>query len=587
MKAIIVMFDSLNRHLLPPYAPGTFVQAPNFQRLAERAVTFENCYAGSMPCMPARREMHTGRYNFLHRSWGPLEPWDDSMPELLKRSGVHTHLVSDHPHYWEDGGATYHPRYSTWEFFRGQEGDPWKGVVSAGVNDGGFKSALHRQDEVNRSYMPTEAEHAQTLTFDAGLDFLRTNAEADDWLLQIETFDPHEPFFSHQHYKDLYPDDYDGPRFDWPEYERVTQDQQTVDHVRNEYAALVTMCDRSLGRVLDAMDELDLWQDTMLLVNTDHGFLLGEHGWWAKSVQPWFNELVHLPMFLWDPRFPAAGERRNALVQTVDVAPTMLGYFGMQPTADMQGGDLASVARTDRTLRDGALFGIHGGHVNVTDGRYVYMRAPWRSDNTPLEEYTLMPTHMRGRFEVSELADAELAPAFGFTKGVRPLRVTGHSAINPYAYGTLLFDLATDPGQEHPIVDDEIELTMIELLVGLMRANEAPASQFERLGLPATGQVTHDHLLVARQRDRAEEAAEPLPPLDSFPSGAFGLETPLQDLLANPAAAHVITTHLPALRHNEMINMIAGSSIYQIAAVVPVPHRTLSAVADELAALPA
>ena len=51
------------------------------------------------------------------------------MPEQLGDAGVHTHLVSDHPHYWEDGGATYHTRYTTWEFFRGQEGDPWKGVV--------------------------------------------------------------------------------------------------------------------------------------------------------------------------------------------------------------------------------------------------------------------------------------------------------------------------------------------------------------------------------------------------------------------------------------------------------------------------
>ena len=585
MRAIIVMFDSLNRHMLPPYAP-TFVQAPNFERLASRSVTFDNCYAGSMPCMPARREMHTGRYNFLHRSWGPLEPWDDSMPELLKRAGVHTHLVSDHPHYWEDGGATYHPRYSTWEFFRGQEGDPWKGVVSAAVSGAGFKETLHRQDQVNRTYMPTEAEHAQTKTFDAGCEFIKTNAGADNWMVQIETFDPHEPFFTHQQYKDLYPHEYDGQEFDWPGYERVTQDQQAVDHVRNEYASLVSMCDRSLGRVLDLMDELDLWSDTLLLVNTDHGFLLGEHGWWAKSVQPWFNELVHLPMFLWDPRSPAAGERRAALVQTVDVAPTMLSLFGLTPTADMRGGDLAAVARTDEPLRDGALFGIHGGHVNVTDGRYVYMRAPVEPDNAPLEEYTLMPTHMRGRFDVAEFADAELAPPFGFTKGVRPLRMTGRSAINPYAYGTLMFDLESDPQQENPIADDERELHLIGIMVRLLRDNEAPASQFRRLGLPLIGDVGVEHLLVARQRERAAAAAEALPPLDSFPDAELNLETPLHELLARPAAADVVTRHLPALRHNELVNMLSGGSIYSFAAVVPVPRRTLTALADELAALP-
>ncbi len=91
----MVMFDSLNRHLLPPYgADGT--HAPNSRRLAERTVTHDTCYAGSMPCMPARRELHTGRHDFLHRGRGPLEPFDDSMPEILKRHGVHTHLVSDH-----------------------------------------------------------------------------------------------------------------------------------------------------------------------------------------------------------------------------------------------------------------------------------------------------------------------------------------------------------------------------------------------------------------------------------------------------------------------------------------------------------
>src|SRR5688500_7442970 len=129
MKAIMVMFDTLNRHMLPPYG-CEWVHAPNFRRLAERTVTFDRCYVGSMPCMPARRELHTGRHNFLHRSWGPLEPFDDSMPELLRRNGVYTHLATDHQHYFEDGGGTYHNRYNTWEYTRGQEGDLWKGHVN-------------------------------------------------------------------------------------------------------------------------------------------------------------------------------------------------------------------------------------------------------------------------------------------------------------------------------------------------------------------------------------------------------------------------------------------------------------------------
>ena len=101
MKAIMVMYDSLNREMLEPYGCN-WTKTPNFRRLAEKCVQFEQCYVGSMPCMPARRELQTGRINFFHRSWGPMEPFDDSMPEILKKGGVYTHLVSDHQHYWEE-----------------------------------------------------------------------------------------------------------------------------------------------------------------------------------------------------------------------------------------------------------------------------------------------------------------------------------------------------------------------------------------------------------------------------------------------------------------------------------------------------
>ena len=95
MKAVMVMFDSLRRDLLEPYGCKWTI-TPNFTRLAQRCVTFDQSWAGSLPCMPARRELHTGRVNFYHRSWGPVEPYDDSMPQILKQNGIYSHLVSDH-----------------------------------------------------------------------------------------------------------------------------------------------------------------------------------------------------------------------------------------------------------------------------------------------------------------------------------------------------------------------------------------------------------------------------------------------------------------------------------------------------------
>ena len=485
MKAIMVMFDSLNRRMLQPYG-GDWVQTPNFERLAKRTAAFDNAFIGSMPCIPARRELHTGRYNFLHRSWGPLEPFDDSMPQILNDSGIHSHLVTDHQHYWEDGGMTYHNRYSTYEFVRGQEGDRWKGVVDApeASQESPMKSVVFRQDQINRSYIREEEAMPQPQTFALGTEFIRRNAEADNWFVQIETFDPHEPFFTQEQWKALYPHDYDGPLFDWPPYTRIEQPPEQVRHMQYEYAALMSMCDHYLGKVLDVMDELDLWDDTMLIVNTDHGFLLGEHDWWGKMRMPWYNELANIPLFIWDPRAGVCNERRQSLVQTIDLPATILDYFDVDLPPDMQGVPLGDTVANDTAVREAALYGMHGGHVNVTDGRHVYMRAADNDENRPLYNYTLMTTHMRQRFSVDELGDLELQAPFSFTKDCQTLKIG--TAVSPWAhpvFETQLYDLESDPGQLQPIDDAAVESQMSEKMIDLMRVNDAPPEQYERLGL--------------------------------------------------------------------------------------------------------
>ena len=489
MKAIMIMFDSLNRDYLECYG-AALAKTPNFCRLARRSVVFENCYAGSLPCMPARRELHTGRTNFLHRSWGPMEPFDLSMPEILKEHGIHSHLASDHTHYWEDGGSTYHTRYSTWEGFRGQEGDPWKGIAGEFpdrdpnlIQHQGYRGKLYCQDNINRTYLEDERCHPQVRTFDAGLEFLEANRDRDNWFLQIETFDPHEPFFSYERFRKLYPHAYHGKRFDWPDYAPVQQSEEEIQEARYAYAALLSMCDEQLGKVLDRMDEYGLWKDTLLIVNTDHGYLLGEHGYWAKNYMPLYEEIVHTPLFIYDPKCGKQGERRTALVQTVDLPVTILNFFGIQVPKRMTGQDLEDTVREDKKIRDGALFGIHGAHVCVTDGRYVYMRAPARKENQPLYEYTWMPSRMVGFFSRQELMQAELKEGGRFTGELPVPRIPAQCGIPAFAYGNLLFDLTQDPGQEHPLEDPETEARMCRLLTGLMKQEDAPAEQYERLGL--------------------------------------------------------------------------------------------------------
>ena len=141
MKILFLLFDSLNLRMLNSYG-GKYFETKNFNRLAKKSIQFNNHYVGSMPCMPARRDMHSGRLNFLHRSWGPLEPFDNSFPEILRNNKIYSHLVTDHYHYFEDGGATYHNRFNSWDFIRGQESDPWKAMVQPPLDK--FKEKFHK-----------------------------------------------------------------------------------------------------------------------------------------------------------------------------------------------------------------------------------------------------------------------------------------------------------------------------------------------------------------------------------------------------------------------------------------------------------
>tara|TARA_B100000029_G_scaffold505622_1_gene586614 strand:- start:21 stop:1484 length:1464 start_codon:yes stop_codon:yes gene_type:complete len=485
MKAIMVMYDSLNRHMLPPYGCD-WIDAPNFSRLSKKTVTFDNMYVGSMPCMPARREFHTGRYNFLHRAWGPLEPFDDSAISILRDAGIYTHLVSDHHWYWNDGGATYHQRYNTWENVRGQEHDRWKAEVCPPERPApdSYHGNWTRYNATNRTYITEESHTPQAQTFRGGLEFLKKNSGEDHWFLQIETFDPHEPFFTLQHWKDKYLHGWVSPHFDWPYYEKVTENPEMIEHIRYEYAALISQCDYYLGQVLDHMDTHNMWEDTMLIVNTDHGFLLGEHDWWAKCRMPFYNEIAHIPLFVWDPRAGCAGQRRSSLVQTIDLPATLLDYYGIKAPTDMIGQSLRGVINRKSATRDAALFGIFGGHVNITDGRYVYMRAAKNGTiNRPLYHYTQMPTHIDSLFSIEEMKTMTRHAGFSFTKGAPVMKIDASLKAWWWEdFTTRLYDLDNDPSQETPIIEPKIEKRMIDMLVNLLEVNDAPTDQYQRLG---------------------------------------------------------------------------------------------------------
>lgn len=503
MRAIFVLFDTLNRHFLEPYG-GDLMRTPNFKRLAEKTVRFDNHYVGSLPCMPARRDLLTGKLNFMHRSWGPLEPFDTAMTEVMKKQGIYSHLITDHYHYLEVGGAGYQNAYTSFEFLRGQEGDGWKAHVAPDLDR--YRAAYHPAQYsetpgelplhymINRDYVREEADFSSVKCFDLGCEFLDTNKDADNWFLQVETFDPHEPFHAPDRLRAQFPTEYDGPIRDWPPYARVTEDAAEAAELRANYMALLAHCDEQLGRLLDKMDALDMWRDTMLVVSTDHGYLTGEHDWWAKNKMPAYQEIAHIPLFIHHPDAASAnGQSRAALSQTPDLMPTFLDAFGCDIPGAVTGKSLLPVlTNPDTQNHECVIFGYYGGAINVTDGRYSYFRYPENMLNQTLYQYTLLPSHMREHFLKSEMENAELVSDLPYACGYPVMRVPviaespWYSSHGPAAMDgspTLLFDVVTDPLQESPLNDADLHTAMSSKLIAEMRRNNAPPEAFARLDL--------------------------------------------------------------------------------------------------------
>ena len=101
MRTVLILMDTLNRRYLKTYDKNARGITPNIDKFAEESVIFENHFIGSAPCMPARRDIFTGRMQFLERGWGGIEPFDITLPEMLRKHKIFTHITTDHTHYFE------------------------------------------------------------------------------------------------------------------------------------------------------------------------------------------------------------------------------------------------------------------------------------------------------------------------------------------------------------------------------------------------------------------------------------------------------------------------------------------------------
>ena len=495
-NAIVVLLDSLNRHMLAPYGGDEF-ESPNLTRMANRSVRFDNHHTGALPCMPARHDLLCGALDFLWRPWGSIEIWEDAITVPLRQNGVTTMLCSDHPHLFETGGENYHTEFHGWEYLRGHEGDPWKTAPDPSwVGAPSFNRGRMPYDN-SRGYFRGEEDFPGPKTMRTASEWVDSNAgKHDRFLLFIDEFDPHEPFDTPEPYASMYDPGWEGPHLIWPPYmrgavEKGVLSEDDARQVRANYGAKLTMIDTWFGKLLDSIDRNNLWDDTVVIVCTDHGHYLGEKDIWGKPNVPIYETLGHTPLFVaWPGIAPSSV---GALTTNVDIHATLLDLFGISVEHRTHGESLMPLISGEATsIRDWALTGVWGREVCFRDGTHNYARAP-EAANEPLSmwsnRWSTMPIASAGGVYRMPRPD-DRAYLDKMPGSVVPVIRQPFNAQDPIPFwgrgqftGNHLFATAEDPGEDNNLVGTALEKEIADHLREALRSVDAPDDQFVRLGL--------------------------------------------------------------------------------------------------------
>jgi arylsulfatase A-like enzyme len=280
MNAIVILCDTLRRDHCGPYhhgrplnqvggpdQPDWVVPTPNLDRLARMGTVFDNCYTSSTPCMPARRDLYTGCYEFLRRGWGPLEDDDLDLPgqlsprpsKSIQRYGEGEHvsyLVTDHLCLWTNGSGNYHMNYSGFDFIRGNQEDPWTAApVEFEAPEIDKLGKLERYFRNKHFFGSEEKDSCVARVFTRASEWLKRNHQHQDFYLHIDSYDPHEPWDPPEELVKMFdPKGYDVEGWtSHPPYARWREwmNEEQFDSYRARYAAKVVLMDRWLGRLLD------------------------------------------------------------------------------------------------------------------------------------------------------------------------------------------------------------------------------------------------------------------------------------------------------------------------------------------------
>ena len=368
------------------------VQSPNIDKLAGRGVRFERAYCQYPLCNPSRASFLTGRRpdvttvqnNGLH--FRDVIPGTVTLPQLFRNNGYFVARVGKLYHYGVPGQI-------------GTDGlddrQSWEQVVNPIGRD------KHEEDRIF-SLVPgsfggtlswlaadgTDEEQTDGIGADEAIQLLKKHQD-EPFFLAVGFYRPHTPYVAPKKYFGLYPvesielpelSEADRSQAPAAAYASLKREEARMDdRLRREaiqaYRASITFMDAQVGRVVDALDRLGLADNTIIVMTSDHGYHLYDHGLWKK--QSLFENSARVPLIIVAPGAEGNGRSTKSIAELVDLYPTLADLCGLDAPDYLDGTSQRPVLDDpSKSVKEAAFTQVRRGRkrgYSVRTDRWRYM----------------------------------------------------------------------------------------------------------------------------------------------------------------------------------------------------------------------